>query len=184
MGKITKTTKPGTPKKRGEDQLGVALRVSDRIQLDSVRLMHCECTQSRLVGPSEKNFEIDRESSSSMDLATNRVFVWASFTLRTFEKRDSSSEPYVIIKATFLLMYRAVSLDDITEETVELFAKTNGIFNAWPYWREFVQNTTSRMNLPPLTIPVFRLFPQQEIAPSRRKAVPSKKVSAKKTVAK
>jgi preprotein translocase subunit SecB len=31
----------------------------------------------------------------------------------------------------------------------------NGIYNIWPYWREYVQTTTSRLGLPPLTLPVL-----------------------------
>jgi len=63
------------------------------------------------------------------------------------------------------------------------FARTNGIYNAWPYWREFVQNMIARMNLPPLVIPVFRLFGQAppfnlyEHKPVKKLAKRSKKVT-------
>jgi preprotein translocase subunit SecB len=52
------------------------------------------------------------------------------------------------------------SLEGLTEAHLDAFAKTNAVFNAWPYWREFVQSTTVRMGLPPLVTPVFR-FPTQ-----------------------
>lgn len=40
------------------------------------------------------------------------------------------------------------------------FAHLNGMYNAWPYLRELVQNTTSRMTLPPVVLPVFRVGPE------------------------
>lgn len=44
----------------------------------------------------------------------------------------------------------------IHEGLLDEFAKVNGVFNAWPYWREFVQNTLVRMGLPPLALPLYR----------------------------
>ena len=50
------------------------------------------------------------------------------------------------------------SFEGINDEHLHAFSATNGVFNAWPYWREFVQNTTARMGLPtPVIVPVFRL---------------------------
>jgi preprotein translocase subunit SecB len=40
---------------------------------------------------------------------------------------------------------------------IKAFAKSNGMLNVWPYWREFVQSITSRAGLPPLTVPLFRI---------------------------
>ena len=60
------------------------------------------------------------------------------------------------IECSFLLTYSAPSVGDLTPGNLEAFAQINGIFNAWPYWREFVQNMAARMGLPQLVIPVFR----------------------------
>jgi hypothetical protein len=37
------------------------------------------------------------------------------------------------------------------------FANVNGIYNAWPYFRELVQSMASRAGLPPIVLPVFRV---------------------------
>jgi hypothetical protein len=37
------------------------------------------------------------------------------------------------------------------------FATINEVFNAWPCWREYVQNVVARMGLPSITVPVFRV---------------------------
>ncbi len=62
----------------------------------------------------------------------------------------------------FLLQYRvpedrqdlAGALD---REAVGAFAHFNSAFNAWPYWREYVQSMTQRLGLPPVTIPILRV---------------------------
>ena len=45
----------------------------------------------------------------------------------------------------------------MNEGALELFAQANGTFNLWPYWREFVQSTSTRMGLPALTVPSYRI---------------------------
>lgn len=61
----------------------------------------------------------------------------------------------------------------IHEGLLDEFAKLNGVFNAWPYWREFVQNTLVRMGLPPLALPLYRVATQSnaqaEAKPEARK---------------
>jgi len=164
MEKIAKIKEMDTPK-QDKASLLTALKVSERVQLENIRLMECNCKQLRLVGPGEKTFEMERNAKSTMDKATNRIFVYTEFTLKTFETESANTEPFAIFKTSFLLIYSAGTLDDITDEAVDTFGKTNGIFNAWPYWREFVQNTIVRMNLPSLTIPVFRIFAPKEPKP-------------------
>lgn len=43
------------------------------------------------------------------------------------------------------------------EKELNAFANVNGTFNAWPYARALIQSLSVNMNLPPITIPVFRL---------------------------
>lgn len=45
----------------------------------------------------------------------------------------------------------AVDDDDAT-----VFGRVNGIYNAWPYLREFVQSGLLRLGLPPFELPLLR----------------------------
>lgn len=56
----------------------------------------------------------------------------------------------VAVSGTFELRYRMTA--SFEEDELDKFAKINGIYHAWPYWREFVQNCTTRAGLPPLTL--------------------------------
>lgn len=180
MGKITKKTKKPIKRTQRQIDLELAIKVSNRVQLENVRLMSCSCNQNYLSGPGKKSFDIEKSVESSIDESTNRIFVLTKFALQTYEVGDSTKESLTEIEASFLLIYQADFSDDITENAVEQFGNTNGIYNAWPYWREYVQNTIVRMGLPSLTIPVFRIFAPKKAEPPKKKVVAKKKSTAKK----
>jgi hypothetical protein len=48
----------------------------------------------------------------------------------------------------------------LTPERVKAFKDGNAIFIAWPYCRQYPQNSLQRMGLPPLAAPFLRLQPQ------------------------
>jgi preprotein translocase subunit SecB len=87
----------------------------------------------------------------------NQFIVKAQFSLVSRNKEDPSSEPRIAIGAVFILVYSVKAIADFSDKELTAFAKTNGVFNAWPYWREFVQSTSTRMGIPPIIVPVFRL---------------------------
>src|SRR5262245_44669956 len=53
----------------------------------------------------------------------------------------------VSMMVTFALEYRLPDAARYSDEVLAEFARVNGSFNAWPYLREYVQATASRMNL-------------------------------------
>ncbi|HCA9977659.1 TPA: hypothetical protein MYL91_000617 [Klebsiella pneumoniae] len=58
------------------------------------------------------------------------------------------------IEATFEAIYR--SKRTLTKEELEEFGKQNVGFNVWPFWREYVQSSTSRMGINSITVPFFK----------------------------
>jgi hypothetical protein len=77
-----------------------------------------------------------------------------------FGKEEQRENSDVCVICTYTLDYTLDSPppDDSRDQLLAAFAKVNGVYNAWPYLREIVQNTVSRMGLPPPVIPVFRPF--------------------------
>jgi hypothetical protein len=55
----------------------------------------------------------------------------------------------------------------------------NPISDAWPYWREFVQNMSSRMGFPALTVPLLEIRPKKA-ATKEAKGQPAKKESTRR----
>ena len=110
--------------------------------------------------------EADRESK--------QIVVTVSFMVRA-NAADAPESPEAAfhVEAVFYLEYKINSFDGISDQHVQAFGKMNGVYNAWPYWREYVQSTTVRMGFPPLTLPVLtgeailKIYQEQEAAAKR-----------------
>lgn len=61
------------------------------------------------------------------------------------------------IRGQLCLKYSVPASTALKPEVVEAFAATNGLYHAWPYWREFVQSMSSRLNLPQIVLPAMRM---------------------------
>ena len=86
-----------------------------------------------------------------------------------------SKSPFVSISATFLGEYRTAKGFRPSPKELDAFLKANATFNCWPYWREYVQSAVSRMDLPPTTLPFFRIksiskAPRPKLLPEKSRA--------------
>ena len=68
----------------------------------------------------------------------------------------SEQAPYSLV-AKFRLVYRINPGDALSSDDIENFVHWNAVFNAWPYWREYLSSTVNRANLPRIYAPVMRL---------------------------
>lgn len=98
--------------------------------------------------------------------------VGAQLVLRVVPGNHGEIEnPPVSMTIAYTLQYHVPNVPGYSEETLNEFARVNGTFNAWPYWREYVQSTSARMNLPPLLLPVFRVSTTSSDSPSPSQAL-------------
>jgi len=58
------------------------------------------------------------------------------------------------VRCTFELALRTAR--PMTKDYFEVFAQVNLPVNTWPYFREFVHSTISRMGLPPVVLPLVK----------------------------
>lgn len=143
-----------------EDQvsdLQRAARVGATVQIQSVAL-ETLAVHSALPSDGSLPQEGIRCSPSAhgarYEVVNNHLAVSVSLQLEALDEVDG--ERVLNVVATFRLLY---SLPDMTEhspEDLQCFARLNGTFNVWPYWRELVQSLGSRVGLSDLVIPVFR----------------------------
>jgi preprotein translocase subunit SecB len=172
MNKLTQNTN-----KEVQPNLKDAVQVAEQVELQEVRLLGCNCNQSIKNIQGNKCFDVDKDIDVQVDREAGRIFVVAKFSLKTFLEKEKN-DPFATIDASFLLVYNAKNISEMPDEYFDSFGKTNGIYNAWPYWREFVQNATTRMGLPSLTMPVFRIVKPADVDSVQSKSV-KKKVSKK-----
>jgi preprotein translocase subunit SecB len=74
----------------------------------------------------------------------------------TFGATFEADTPYVLI-ARFRLVYLIEEGERLVKGDVEHFVHWNAVFNAWPYWREYLSSTINRAQLPRFILPVMHV---------------------------
>lgn len=98
-----------------------------------------------------KDLTIELNDRASFEQTDNRLRVVHRYYLKAIESEQKAVA--LKINATFCLIFQTKGT--IEKEFFDIFKKVNLPLNSWPYLREFVQNMTQRMNIPPLTLPFF-----------------------------
>jgi hypothetical protein len=156
------------------ENVQLARRLIAVVQLEDVRLVQAAArTSIRLrVEAGEIEFSAQHSAKASQGISNGVFYVVAAFELRITSVKAGATEPKKLplhLKVEYELRYRVPGDFKASKAELASFAKFNGVYNAWPYFREYVQTTTQRMNLPPVIMPVFRI-PQP---PKREAATPS-----------
>jgi hypothetical protein len=131
--------------------------VSDRVQILEIRLLESRAEQKRFDEETPRRMTQNIQVETHLDAGKSTLEVFPHFMLVVKRQGASPEDLFVRIDARFALTYSIGSQDGLTDENYYAFGQRNGVYNAWPYWREFVQSTTVRMGLPPLTLPVYRI---------------------------
>jgi len=142
------------------DQLELASVVAGRVSIDAILLSESRTRRTPDFGSGSEEVEYNtkiKEISFGFEREQKKIFIVPSFSFQGKTEEQSEGDESLVIEATFVLIYSLESLDGVEEKHVEAFGSTSGVYNAWPYWREFVQNTSVRMGISPLVVPVFRL---------------------------
>lgn len=136
-----------------QSDLILAAKVAVRVKAMDIRLVSTTVRHNPLaaLGGSARfntkslQYKADRESS--------QIFVKPHFVV---ELDYEGSDNYLLIEAEFLVIYSIQSFDDLSEDNIDAFADKNGLYNCWPYWREYVQSMTTRLGVSALTLPPYR----------------------------
>lgn len=134
--------------------------VAKRVELEAACWR--EVTSKRFVEQQtlgeELHLQGKHKADGHRDTSCNQIVVVARFGLAAFGASDCDQK---IAEAggTLALRYRIADgdVDSIAPELVQDFAELNGIYNAWPYWRELAQNLMARIGLYGIVVPVFRI---------------------------
>ena len=74
---------------------------------------------------------------------------------------DSAAVPEdkikAIVEAVFVAEYKVKDGELPDEEAIVEFVRVNVMYHVWPYWREFVHSTMSRMRFPTVVLPNYRV---------------------------
>jgi preprotein translocase subunit SecB len=138
----------------GKSLLVLAATVSPRVQIEGVRLSRCRATSTLPKPETSLQIEFGFDGEATADREDNRIAVVASLMVRAGTP-EGVEPPAFKIEAQFILDYKINSFDGISEEELIAFGKVNGVFNVWPYCREYIQSMTTRMGYQALALPVL-----------------------------
>lgn len=138
-------------------------RIVSVVQIEGVRLCEAHCRS--VVQPSDTAETIRVKTSRKALLAHRpgddgvfRIEVTLSLEVHSAGEEE---ELQADVRGTFELTYQVPKDETFSSEELEAFGQINAVFNAWPYWRELVHASLARMSMPILTVPVFRLSPDE-----------------------
>lgn len=78
---------------------------------------------------------------------------------------DEQNKELLKIDSEYVLMYQLASgKRKPSSDDIEVFCDMNAVYNVWPFWREFVHNMATRMDLPLPIMPLLKFKP-----PKRKK---------------
>jgi hypothetical protein len=128
-------------------------------QIESIRLVDARArhrveSAPPSIPPAALSVRVTTKSGGTVD-QQNNLRVLAQYSL--VAKRAEEKDPAVDIRASFELWYTIPPELKPSSPEIKAFSATNAMLNSWPYFRELVQSMIARMNLPPLTLPLYRI---------------------------
>jgi hypothetical protein len=148
-------------KNDSKNEWALVAEVSPRVEIQDIRLMESVVRPKLLDDKLPELIHYGFGTSTTLkeqDAGKEpKVIVSVHFELIGMYKEIEPDTERLRIEATFRLTYSLTSPAGLDQKHFLAFGELNGVYNAFPYWREFVQNSTARMGLPVLTIPLFKL---------------------------
>ena len=136
----------------GSEFLAEAIRA---LQINNVFLK--SCSSDCITGPGaieSGGITIATETTHTWSLSPDKKIFLCFVTMNL--KGMKGEEPQFLVEACFALGYEVFFTEKLTDDMLGLFAKTNSVYNAYPYFREFFQNTMVRMGMPPFQLPLLK----------------------------
>jgi len=140
------------------NRLRLAGAVAARVQIAKVRLESSRLKRHILddsILPKTAQLSHGVNVTYGYSAEAKHIQVLVAFFVSAKTNSGDQGRDIFQIECRFALDYVLSGDEPPGDEEVAAFAKLNGIYNAWPYCREYVQSTASRMGLPPIVLPVL-----------------------------
>lgn len=135
----------------------------NQIEFDSISLLELNAKQFDR-DKSNPNAGVKVEyNTESFYMVDQSLTVPVEFSVKVFNHSEdaqvsSQTEEPLLFQISFKLnvSYKMSEDREWEEEIIERFIKTNLPINVWPYARELVSSTSTRMGFPPLFLPLYK----------------------------
>jgi hypothetical protein len=129
-------------------------RLAKRVQIRSVDLLgaHFDRKDDGTLPTTPGDFTPEIGIAPEWEVSEADGLLGCAFTFSTVPEEG----PFRIV-ARFRLLYDLGEGGRPDDQDITQFVYWNAVFNAWPYWREYVSSTVNRAHLPPYMVPVMRV---------------------------
>jgi hypothetical protein len=161
------------------DNVSRAARVAQKVGLEDIYLVEAKTWRRPGVIPPEV-LALQHKCSTEIIYpeeykGRSDLYVTLCKFLVTAIKDKSPNKPVMKIEASFYTSFSYELGDpdfkdfkprDPEEDQVDYYLfqylyEVTPLSTAWPYWREFVQNTSARMGFPALIVPLLKIVPEE-----------------------
>ena len=145
--------------------LDAATRAGANLAILRVRLLEVHVsTTNRAFSelPSEVRAEVFF-TEPSVKTKEGLVSIVTEFSYSLNSGTPESPAPVADVRALTELLYSKKPGSDLSIDELNAFATVNAPLNAWPYWRELTQSILTRLGLPALPLPLFRISDLPEL---------------------
>ena len=148
------------------DERMSAGEVAGRSEIEDVRLVKSQVDAPEFADPGKPlQFQFTSSPSVHYEDDAEAFVISVGYELVVTqdgddEEAESGGVTVATLNFTYAALYSKLIGDRFTDEALEAFAKTTGSFAVYPYAREYVQDVTGRLGLPPLTLGLFKIDPE------------------------
>lgn len=145
------------------DMRQTALRLAGQADLLDIRMVESSFCHIEFPGEGQITYHLHISPGAQLSESEQRLVTSADFNLDIGQDVDGETNEIASIKFKLAGLYALTESSDFTEEEVTAFAETTGVFALYPYAREYVQDVTGRLGLPPLTLGLYKIPTGKEL---------------------
>ena len=147
-----------------DDAVKLLMPVAQAAQIQDLRVLQASMKRSEEVifplhvkNPIRTASRINRASSTVVGVVALKMFAFRvdGDTRNNDEEPGCESDPVIEVNSEYQLTYQVSDITQFNDEQLNAFGCVNGLYHAWPYWREYVQSSIARMGLPAFIVPVL-----------------------------
>jgi preprotein translocase subunit SecB len=120
------------------------------LELKTLYLVHLETDLNE--DSLDKELSLHFKDKISFSQENSILSIYYGYTLSA--GKDEKSKSTFDITAKYKIIYQISNDKIVTNEFMDVFNHVTLEFLVWPFFRELIHNLISRMNLPPLVLPL------------------------------
>lgn len=142
-------------------QLKALSDLQRRCDIEAITLQCCNAVRAKAGTQFREPFTVKPSlCNTSWLVQDQRLIVEVSFEYTAWDSSEPQ-ERLFLATCTFEVSYTIRDGYSPTEQEKSSFSRGTGVFNCWPYAREFLRDITARMGHLAPTLPLLRMIPKR-----------------------